>query len=334
MKKFLLLSLACIVVMQLHSQKKDRESMGMLGYVQNPEEPLSQDFKTYSIDAEGASGDDYRTDEIMGKFSFAGYERVEQESDADVQFFLKEYSLQEGERESKTKKTVVKKDGVEETVTTYYYINSFKYKYVLTMRDKLKQTIFEQEYSGVRKVAGDDMSTYKAALSDYKSEMADEKGKILSEGVGALVKAVNDKHGFPLYRLSAVGFKIKPKKFDYTELNNAFELLKAAVKTSNENNQDISLVEEDLKKVIAVCEKEIATLEDHKKARMNPKATAAAYYNITMAYAILKQYDKALEALTKGRELDKGIGDAVYIENLMTKLAKRSKTYADFLAAK
>ncbi len=334
MKKVTLLLLAVLSILNVNAQKKDRTSMGWLKYVQNPAEPLNVEYKTYTVDAEGASGDDYRRDEIINKFKFEGFEKVGSDKEYDLSFFIKEYSLQQGEYERNTMKKTVKKDGVESTVTTYYYSNSFKYKYLLTLKNKGGEVIYETDYSGVKKVIGKDYSSSKSAFEDYKKKMSEEKGSILSEGVSAVVEKVNDKHGFPVKNLSAVGFKIKAKKFNYDEFNASFETLKASVKTSNGNGQDISAFEVDLRNVIAVMEKEIATKEDSKKARMNPKATAAAYYNITMAYIILKDYDAAKVSLAKGRELDKGVGDASYIENLLGKLADRAKIYKEFIAVK
>lgn len=195
------------------------------------------------------------------------------------------------------------------------------------------ETIYETAFAGVKKVEGDKSASSNTAFESYKKKMGETKAGMIQEGVDGLKTEINDKFGFPKHQLSAVGFAIKPKKFNYDEFNSALETLKKAVVTSNETNQDESKVESDLKSVIAVCEKEIATKEDNKKARINNKAAAAAYYNITMSYIILKDYDAALTALAKGRELEKGIGDAVYIESLVTKLAQRSKIYNDFLKA-
>ncbi|TAJ12284.1 hypothetical protein DMA11_13620 [Marinilabiliaceae bacterium JC017] len=334
MKKLLsvaLITLACIVT--ANAQKKDRESMGWLKYIQCPTDPLPLDYKTYTLDVQAAHDDAYRRDEILEKFSFAGYEKAAEDQDGDISFYIEEYPLVSGESERKKKQTKVKKDGVETTKTEYYYVNTLKYKYTLKMSNKDGETIHETAYAGVKKVEGSKSTSGNTAWESYKKKMSETKAGMIQEAVAGLRTEINNKFGFPKHQLSAVGFAIKPKKYNYDEFNNALETLKKAVVTSNETNQDISKVEADLKSVIAVCEKEIATKEDSKKARFNPKATAAAYYNITMSYIILKDYDAALTALAKGRELDKGIGDANYIQTLVTKLAERSKIYNDFLKA-
>lgn len=105
MKKLLsiiLIALACIVT--VNAQKKDRENMGWLKYIQYPTDPLPLAYKTYTVDVQAAHDDAYRRDEILEKFSFAGYEKAAEDQDGDISFYIEEYPLVSGEYERKRRK--------------------------------------------------------------------------------------------------------------------------------------------------------------------------------------------------------------------------------------
>ena len=104
----------------------------------------------------GYYGDQYRSDEITEKAVLYGYEKVHNTKEADIRIEIEEYPVRDEhdypERKSQEKK--VKKDGVERSVTEYYYVNSYKYKYKYQMFNKNDELIYETACEGVEKVSG------------------------------------------------------------------------------------------------------------------------------------------------------------------------------------
>ncbi len=323
------LSVVLFFFLNVDAQKKDKETIGTIQYVQYPEKPLSLDYKTYKVIAKSSYSDPYRRDEMLKLTSLYGYEKMDSETEEKTHLVieLEEYPRQTGESEYKTKKTVVKKDGVESTVTTYYVVNSFKYKYTISLSDS-NGTIFEKALEGTQNVTGDDGKNYEEARAKYNKEMESQKNEVLKSCVSSLVSSCNDLHGFPIKLVSLYAYKIKPKKYNYDEFNDAWSKVNTSVEESNSSEQDVTSFESNLKEAIEAYSKDLEEMDiDDKKARVNKDVAAAAYYNICLSYFLLKDYEKALDSLKKGREIDNGIGNANIMNSILTKMIERTKIY-------
>lgn len=331
MKYLLLIIMIICISLSTNAQKKDKETIGRIEFVQYPENPLNLEYKTYKIIAK--SSDPYRRDDIINRSSLDGYEKTDSEQETDLVIEIEEYPRQSTEIKISTRKTKVKKDGIESTVTTYYAVNSFKYKYTYKLSDA-NGVIFETAYQGDKKVTGADGKNYTEAEANHSKALASEKNSILTNAITSLNASSNDLYGYPVHSIYLYAYKIKPKKYNYDEFNDAWSKIKSSVDQSNTSNQDVETFQEDLKNAIAVYNKELEQLDlNNKKARVNADVGAAAYYNACLSYFLLKEYDKALDCLNQGRAIDNGIGNANIMEAILTKMSSRAKIHKEHLAA-
>ena len=93
--------------------------------------------------------------------------------------------------------------------------------------------------------------------------------------------------------------KIKEKKYEYPDFNEANAALKEACTAP---------VEADLKASIVAWKADLEESDpENRKARVNKKITAGAHYNIALAYFAMGDYAKSEEAFNKASEFDKNV---------------------------
>lgn len=328
MKRFtsILLGAMSVCTLSLSAQNLDRENLPALKYVRLPLQPLDTTVvKTYKVNVITQDDNPYTRDLVLSKIGLDGFKRV-RDVEADLTITVEVYPFIHGERTAQTKETKVKKDGVEQTVTTYYYTSDFTGKTTCRIQNAAGEEIFSQEAGGKQYITGRDCNTYKEALAAYNSTKETVVSETSNNYLTTLRNSMNSQFGYSIATANFMAFKIKPKKFAYDDFNSAFPLFQAAVSSYDASK---GLSEEQAKNVmtgIEALQKELAQyVPDDKKARVDKDVASAALYNVCVANFILRKYDEALDALSKAEQIRKGIGWADLMESVSSDMSKRAK---------
>lgn len=128
--------------------------------------------------------------------------------------------------------------------------------------------------------------------------------------------------GYPTKDRKTYLFLVKEKKFSYTELNDTYAIMAEAYALIQSESQK-NYREEKIRSAIAVWEHELEEkdLKD-KKARINPKVSAALFLNIAEAYFWINDFDKARQYLAKHTMVD--------VSGYRSEYSKIDKTVIDY----
>ena len=196
------------------------------------------------------------------------------------------------------------KRGDEEVSVTYYYY-SFKYKYPMYYEvmlpheaepiDKasLTNTTFQPYHSTSFKSKS---QVYRWWAENKNAVTANLRKKLLREGLENLKYRVDSRFAFTVVKENSLFYTVKKfKKFDYTDVDAAYETAQAAVATIEPTDKvatdafsaDMQLAIDQWKKILA--EKDL----DTRKTRINKKVAERMYRNIFQALIMMDKYEEA-----------------------------------------
>ena len=323
-KKVVLTSLILsLVSLSLFSQKLNNEMKGKLSYTQLPINPLPEDYTAYKVNAIGANNDLYRRDVIINKTNIVGFNKVDN-SDYQFTIEIEEYPLQYTDSEKQTEVIKEKKDGVEKSYNFYHYTSTISYKYNLKVIDKDGNTIFGKEFSGNKDIVSKKSKSATEAYKSYSSKRKEIGKNILPDQAEKINDYINDQIGFPKKDYFVQGYLVKPKKYEYKEFDQAFEMFNQALELIKSDESKTAETMETLKPAIELWENVLKESDvENKKARINEKVTCAALYNIATSYMICKDYPKAIEYYQKCKSFRSNFANAHEMIKLAKNLQKR-----------
>ncbi|UII23725.1 hypothetical protein [Fulvivirga ligni] len=316
MKSFIFCVLAIgISFFGVNAQNLDKQK-NSIKYTQLPVKPLPQEITQYHIKTDLGyiySGDS-KTEtlsKIKGAAQIPHLEKTESEG-AEILVRLESYYKSEVKYETVTK--TEKRDDKEVSVT-YYYL-TFSYKYPLYYEVKLPGEVdpyYTQFANGSQ-----DMKTYKSqefrSSSDrgkwwgdnYKSVQSKLRTDLLNSNVSDMKSNVMKLFSYRKTVLYSRFFTVKKyKKFEYTDIDAAWEKAKSAIDYINEGdivfNDDFNNT---MMEAITMWQKVLDESDvDDKKARINKKVTEALYNNIFLAYSMMSDFEKAeeIKGIAEGR---------------------------------
>jgi len=310
--------LLSVIITNAYGQKLKKERLVTYDYIQLPTNPLPENFKTYTLRV--TSADAYISDEIYSQFRFAGFNKKKSgsaEFNIEITDYPFDYSIKRHYREKK-----VTKD--KKTTVFHYYSYSYNIKYKVNSR--MTDLSGEEMFSTVADISRTGMSTEstnpaqaRKACMDYITKYKTDRIRL---AISKLSNIYNNRFGYPLKSKSLVIFNIKPKKFDYDDFQEAYDIaVKAAEIIKNDRNATGKCMEAYIP-AIKIWEKALEESDlTKKKTRVNKKVTLACYYNIGNAYLLCQNYDKAIENFNKVLEIDKKFSNA----DVLLKFAKNMK---------
>lgn len=222
------------------------------------------------------------------------------------------------------------KRGDEEISVTYYYY-SFGYKYPVYYEvtlpneaepiDKayLTKSTYDTHRSPSYKSQG---QVYKWWSENKNTVAATLRKKLLQTGIENLKHRVDSRFAFTVVKERALFYTVKKfKKFDYTDVDAAYETAQAAVATieptdkifSGEFSDKMQLAINQWEKIIA--EKDL----EKRKTRINKKVTERMYRNIFQALVMMDRFDEAHALKDEAESLIKNAITATMEQNLENK---------------
>jgi len=298
----MLIIMALFMITPTFAQKLKREVLVTYKYVQPPITPLPKDYKAYLLNVN--SDDQYIADEIYSNFNLVGYDK-KKSGKAEFIIEITDYPFTyTTEKHEKIEK--VTKDN--KTTTHKYYTYSYDIKYKLSSRmtdldgEEMFSTVADISKSGETSPTTNATQAYKdcmATIKQYKKDRA-----VIA--TNKLNNIYNNKFGYPVKSKRMFIYKIKPKKFNYDDFEEAYNIAKQAAQIIAD---DMNATEECMKAyapAIQIWENALKESDiTKKKTRVNKNVTCACYYNLGTAYLLCQDYDKAIENFTKLTEIDK-----------------------------
>ncbi len=309
----------------VHAQKAKLKRVSFK-YFQPPLEPLDDDVQTYAVTTNTG---------LENKIELVGYKLVNQQN-ADVEFKLTSHSRLESKI---TDSSFKQEDG---TTTKEWRYQVFAISdvdiLVINRRNGEQKVVYSNNYVAkyVDKFSFPlPFSSYSEMKKSLNGRLIGAKKDILDDANQEIAKRfniyINDHYA---YKLEYDNFFValgKGKKFDYSDLNEAFEMLKTVVEKvykaelniySEEGIIDKKLIADNeifkvtdenrdkLMNCITIWENAIKEYEPNvKKTRISDKNVDDLYGNIVFIHILLGEWDQAEEYLRKKYEIGKYVQD-------------------------
>ncbi|NPA68916.1 MAG: tetratricopeptide repeat protein [Chlorobi bacterium] len=301
-KLFILIFAVLFTGNQNFAQKLKKERLVVYKYIQLPTDPLPENYKSYILSI--TSEDPYIADEIYSHFNLVGFNKKKSgtsEFVIEVTDYPFQYTTKKNIRDKK-----VTKDG--KTTVTRYYSYSYNIKYKLSSRmtnldgEEIFSTVADISKTGRASESTSSSQAYKNCIGYIKQY----KDKRAVTATSKLNKTYNNKFGYPEKTNSLVIFKVKPKKFEYDDFEEAYNIAVEAAKIIKNDMDATGKCMEAYVPAIQIWEKALEESDiTKKKTRVNKNVTCACYYNMGNAYLLCKNYDKAIENFNKVLDIDK-----------------------------
>ena len=332
MKRTILLILAIVMLISAQAQKAKFQNVTFTS-MHYPLSPLSINIKTYSVNVSNTStrikiGEDREREYLV----LEGFERVSPDK-ADIMLNFELYGVQTN-ADVLSKEETSKVDGKDVKKTYYYHqvISTSSSKFSIV--DKAGNVIYNQMMQG-KDYENISQSSYFNTKAEAEADYNKKKGGIINSSdnatVGNVMSAIknymNNHYGYYKINLSATIATGKGKDFDYSDADQALAKYEEGVSLYNAGNQ------EGYNKIAMECiEIWKKMLEEYnpedKKARISKKNADVFYYNISNAYLYMNEFDKAIEYINKGLEVD----NSVFVKAMIPDIKDRKNRYEKNLA--
>lgn len=294
-----------------YAQNLDNEKV-TVNFLRYPTDPLPEDIKTYYTDMyisslpTGESRDGIER-AINSAMSLPGYEKIENESEADLKIKVSHSNLFVGEKklvtEDKEKKD---KDGKVTKWKEYHYDYSYKYPMKLEITNKKTGESLYDDYvnnsQDYKAASTSNVNSYESAKKTYDSDIVGLRSKGRSTNLNTVSNIIKRRYGYtPTVDYVTLKKVKKFKKYDYPVLNEGVDILAAALGSLEAvENYNTPEFQAEVQKAIAKFEIDLEQADfSDKKARVNEKIASAIYNNLALAYYWMNDFDKATEMADK-----------------------------------
>jgi len=284
------------------AQKSDLKSI-KISYMQLPLQPLDENIKTYnSVLTMKVTSENADIDKLNNQYlKLSGYEKVEAQEDVLISANFGEFQIN---KELITKDVYNVNQG--KNVTGYYYKISCVYPVNLNIKSKDGKVIFEQTIEHNKKLLNFDFEKWTYSTGELDSKYNTEKAELFNKlknkcdkkTLSDIKKTLASNYSFlPVTKKLKIASG-KGKKMDYSDLEKAFQHMEKAFEMISTESTPEN-VNSELTKAIAIWEKALKESSNNKKARINESITTMLYYNISIAYWWMLDFNKAKEYADK-----------------------------------
>lgn len=327
MKKIFLLILTLSLIIPLQAQKAKLKNVSF-SYMHYPLNPLSKDIKTYGVSVSNTStrvkiGEDREREYLV----LEGFERVSPDK-ADIMLNFELHGVQTSS-DIHTKEEKSKVDGKEVTKTYYYHevVSTASIKF--SMVDKSGNIIYTQVFQG-KDYENRSQSSFFNTKAEAEADYNKNKNGIINSSDNATVTKImtaiknylTNQYGYYQTSSAATIATGKGKDSDYADADQLVIKFQEAANLFNAGKQ------EEYNKLAMECiegwEKILEEFDpNNKKARISKKNADVFYYNISNAYLYMNEFDKAIEYINKGLEVD----NSVFVKMMIPEIKDRKTRY-------
>jgi hypothetical protein len=276
-------------------------------YIQPPKTPLSKNIKSYTSRAINQTSYSLpipfpSQNKVI---QLSGYETATSigESDLTIKFVVNSISFDGFAREVKYKEKINDSVYIERTGGDYTVEAFLNYSEYIEDIKNNKNLMSNEGISNRNTFNSKRYKTYSEAIKAYeKNRGADAKRMHYSLYKSVLenfIYRLNDRFGFPLKQSQYPIARGAGRKYDYSDLENAFNLLKSTLKEYN----GVDLTDEiknSIHRCIEIWENSILEyIPKKRRTRIGDKIISELHYNIAFAYFVLRDWNKVYENLDK-----------------------------------
>lgn len=278
-----------------------------LKYLMPPERPLPKNIKLYtsrvinltSVSLPIPFPSQNRVIKLIG------YETSPSIADADltIKFVVNSISLNGAPIESKYREKINDSVSIEK-IGGIYNIEAFlNYsKYVEDVKNN-KVLISKEGISIRNSFKSYRYKTYGEAIKAFEKNKENHAAKLnyslYNSALGDFKYEINNSYGFPLKQSRYSIARGKGRKYDYSDLQSAFNIFQNTLKEYN--GHDIS--QEFEKKILKCIEIWNLAIQQYipkkRRTRIGDKIIGELYYNVAVAYFVLRDWNKVYENLEK-----------------------------------
>lgn len=316
--KLLLSAVTLIVLQPAQAQKIDREKLGYFNYLQPPATDQLAESRYYMMKVELGDQDAYRRQLAEQNFDGNTFVMATTEDEPDFTIEIREGAYSYGTPEKKSY------DNKGETM--YYYQGDVRYHFTIEVTNGAGEEIFRDDVRGSEKMRGDASGSLSVANDYYVKKKTQVKQDILIQQIKELEERFHDQFSNVTKTVHLNYVVIKEKKFEYPGFNDAagslqrlYDIFKATPEGTEES-------EEILNSTIGFLEEFVTDITpEDEKSRKNADVSAAAFYDLGIAYFFAGEYDKARIALEKAASYDEKIMyDVKHMTGICADMAART----------
>lgn len=316
------------LAMQAQNIKFDDLNIRVYRY---PLKPLDKSVKTYSVslqDLNAGLTHDMR-DTLLRSMVLPGYEKVKAGGDVQLELVISPLTITAKEVKDQP---VEQKDAP--TLHQFWY--EIRYVFPAKIRVASKaQTINELDIPGsfTTEYYPEDRSSQTSLQRAYDNDfnfITGLKYKRVGELRSQLRSMLASQYGYGMVNeMIQIAYIAKDKKEEYADINKAMSLLhEAFTYASNKKEYIDDFFKSKINEAIVIYEKELLESSDDKKARIDPFVTGMIYYNLSLAYYGLQEFDKAIDIHAKIKAAGRNDG-SVYNHVLRSIDDKRARLAAN-----
>lgn len=299
-----------------YSQSLEKESY-TTSYIQGPSLPIEKELSTYTIEIDNTSEMDTEGNQVIKSGELHGFKFDPVNPD-----FIIKITIKPIEHDSYVQKkmgtesfnfTVESRLNIRKEIYSTgdegtYYKGSLSESPAFTIKNT-SQTLSPGKVEAEKALKQSLESYKKSNIETLKNNLF----KILGEELNAL-------HGYAPKTFESAVYSIKPKNFEYTELEKAStDYIKAMLEYGNMGLTQT--VKDELSNCLKVWEAEIDQLDQNdKKARINRKNVSGLYLNVAQANMWLQNFDLAEKNLADAKQYKGGSMYEALVENLNSSL--------------
>ncbi len=319
------LCISFFLVGQLAAQKIDREKLGYFNYLQPPASTVLEDDAFYLLLIELEDKDAYRRQLAEQKFKAGKFKQADTDNPYDFTIRITEGAFNYGSSKKNTTSEKYTVDKVEKTRAIYYYKGDVRYHYTLKVINNNGEEIFREDATGTTTMTGDRSESLSLAHDNYVKQKVKVKEEILMEQVQRLNDIFNNQYATVEKTVHLTAIRIKEKKYDYPLFNQAFEDIERAYNILKTASAPTAESDEKLKGAVHVYTSFVkGATPNEGKSKKNNDVTAAAYYNLGIAYFLVQDYANATTNFNMAASFDdKIVYDVSHLSDVSETLAQR-----------
>lgn len=283
------------------AQKLTKENFKKYEFEVPPEEMTFQEFEKYTVSARCLWDDASVINQVLLASKLRGFEKTTNKAEADFSMNYIVRSISFSSPSYTTKKTTKEKDGVKTVTVHHNYRGTCSYNVEVNIYGSNGEMLYSDVEIGTITINESSSTGKSDAYTRYKNTKKRHRSSVTGKAVRKIENRFADKFCYVPYRVSFKGVKVKPKKYDYDEFNNAVDGIKVSL-----NRSSVNARLEFLEPAIEAWKNDLKEADEiSKKARVNTKVISAAYYNIGVANFLLNRFEEAKENFKKAYNFNK-----------------------------
>ena len=280
------------ITFNLYGQKVKSEKLSHISFELPPRYMELNGFDTYDLTIKTVTGDPIVKSSINGAIQTEMSKYKQTHSQENGQYTVDVNLVEFNFEKPKQIKGVKSENG--KNVTKYSYEGSYDCMMLLKIQLKDGKVVYTDTVKGEGRLKGNSTDLDVSAKKVYESQKKPEIIKKSKDISGLAVRNMIGQFFYTPRSIEVDGYWVKPKKYDYTKFNEAFQNFKKVILSYREGKFDEAETQTLFNSTIEIWESELSQTEpDNNKARIDIKIAGVLYYQLGVLYFMKKDYQKS-----------------------------------------